>query len=256
MEIPFWKAYAEGNSYVIVDAIADAGTLLAWVADGGRGLAGDGVLLADWRDDATVGMRVFNADGTEAPACVNGARCLAALAVLTTRHDGRSDVVVQSSGASLTNRLVSREGHQLRLSQSMAVPPEPVIWRDEQSFQVDLGTAHRVVFTDLAQLEVDSAGRRYAQEWPGGTNVMFVGPVSAGSASLRVVPWERGVGPTGGCASGAAAAVIAAAEREPGLAETVTVGQPGGRVDVRRRPDSVEITGTVRFLAHGSLIVS
>ena len=245
----FWKAYAEGNSYVIVDVPADAAALLPWGVDSGLGIGGDGVLLADWRRGGPIGMRVFNADGTEAPSCANGARCLAALAIVTGRASGES-VVVRSAGAELTHWLVDRE--QLRLTQSMAVPAESVVWRGEDCCQVELGTAHRIVFGALEGLDADVEGRRRCGEWPGGTNVMFTS--AAGQARLRVIPWERGVGPTRGCASGAAAAVLAMADSKPGWPESVAVEQPGGTVQVRRRADSIEITGTVRLVAHGSLV--
>jgi diaminopimelate epimerase len=248
----FWKAYAEGNSYVIVDAPADPTALLPWVVDSGLGVGGDGVLLADWQRGGPIGMRVFNADGTEAPACANGARCLAALAIVAGRASGES-VVVRSAGAELTHWLVDRE--QLRLTQSMAVPAEPVVWRGEDCCQVELGTAHRVVFgalDGLDGLDADREGRRRCGEWPGGTNVMFTSAV--GHARLRVIPWERGVGPTRGCASGAAAAVLAMADSEPSWPESVAVEQPGGTVQVRRRAGSVEITGTVRLVARGTLV--
>jgi diaminopimelate epimerase len=249
VSIPFWKAYAEGNSYVIVDTESAVDQVLPWIVDGRRGLGGDGVLLADWRPDAAVGMRVFNTDGSEAPSCGNGARCLAALAMRTGRA-GRGDAVtVECAGGSLVHRLADAE--RLAFVATMPLRGDPVVWRDGDVVQVELGTSHRVVFRDLAGLDPAADGPPCAQQWPGGTNVMFTQVTSPGM--LDVVPWERGVGPTLGCATGAAAAAIAAAGRIPGWPGSVRVRQPGGSVGVRRHAGSLEMTGTVRFIAEGTV---
>lgn len=226
MKVGFWKAYAEGNSYVIAEAGAPVAALLPWIADSHHGLGGDGLLLADWAGcagtgaggtgaggtgAAEIGMRIFNADGTEAPACGNGARCVAALAIVSGRADGREPVTVRSAGAVIEHRLVSRDGPELTLAQTIALSASPVRWRGGDVVQLDLGTAHRVVFRELDGLDAAAEGPRHCAAWDGGTNVMFT--ELADDGGLDVVPWERGVGPTLGCATGAAAAVLAALER-------------------------------------------
>jgi len=249
VSIPFWKAYAEGNSYVIVESESAVEQVLPWIVDGRRGLGGDGLLLADWQPGPTVGMRVFNPDGCEAPSCGNGARCLAALAMRTGRA-GRDDAVtVECAGGSLVHRLA--DAARLAFIQTMPLPGDPVIWRDGNMAQVELGTAHRVVFRDLDGLDPATEGPPCARQWPGGTNVMFAQVTSPGM--LDVVPWERGVGPTLGCATGAAAAAIAAAGYIPGWPDSVRVRQPGGSVGVRRQAGSLDMTGTVRFIAEGTV---
>lgn len=248
MNIRFWKAYAEGNSYVIVQAPVLPQALLPWIADHRRGLGGDGLLLADWGDRGAVGMRIFNADGTEAPACGNGARCVAALAIITGRVAEDQAITVQSPGARIVHRLQDRRGMTLALTQTIALQ-DPVRWEGGDVVQLDLGTAHRVVFCDLHGLDPGREGPRHALNWSGSTNVMFTQVVGVGR--LDVVPWERGVGPTLGCATGAAAAAIAAAGRAGGWPDTVVVRQPGGTIQVRRQGGSLDITGTVRFIAEG-----
>lgn len=254
MKIPFWKAYAEGNSYVIVTAPAAPRPLLPWIADRRHGLGGDGLLLAEWAGHAgeAVGMRVFNADGSEAPACGNGARCVAALAIITGRAAGSRPVTVRSAGATIAHRLLSRSGPVLTMTQTIEVPRDPVRWQAGDIVQLDLGTAHRVVFRDLDGLDAEREGPRHARDWNGGTNVMFARVKTAGE--VDVVPWERGVGATLGCATGGAAAAIAAARRVADWPDTATIRQPGGTIRVRWRPGRLDITGTVRFIAEGTVL--
>jgi diaminopimelate epimerase len=249
VSIPFWKAYAEGNSYVIVDTGNAVEQVLPWIVDGRRGLGGDGVLLADWRPGPAVGMRVFNPDGSEAPSCGNGARCLAALALRTGRAHPGDAVTVECAGGSLVHRLA--DATRMAIVATMPLPGDPVIWRDGNVAQVEIGISHRVVFRDLDGLDPAAEGPLCARQWPGGTNVMFTQVISPGM--LDVVPWERGVGPTLGCATGAAAAAIAAAGYVPGWPGRVRVRQPGGSVGVSRRAGALDLTGTVRFIAEGTV---
>ncbi len=257
MNIPFWKAYAEGNSYVIVTAPTAPQALLPWIADRRRGLGGDGLLLAEWpgqagHADEAVGMRVFNADGSEAPACGNGARCVAALAIVTGNATGSRPITVRSAGAMIAHRLCSRSDPVLTFTQTIAIPQNPVRWQAGDIVQIDLGTAHRVVFRDLDGLDADLEGPRHARRWSGGTNVMFAQVKAIGE--VDVVPWERGVGATLGCATGGAAVAIAAARQAADWPDTATIRQPGGTIRIRRRPGSLDITGTVRFIAEGTVI--
>ena len=140
---------------------------------------------------------------------------------------------------------------RLAFIQTMPLPGDPVIWRDDNVAQVELGTSHRVVFRDLDGLDPAAEGPPCARQWPGGTNVMFAQVTSPGL--LEVVPWERGVGPTLGCATGAAAAAIAAAGYVPGWPGSGRVQQPGGSVQVCRHAGSLDMTGTVRFIAEGTV---
>ncbi|WP_158887939.1 diaminopimelate epimerase [Amycolatopsis anabasis] len=253
MNAAFWKVYAEGNSYVVVEDASVVPGLLPRVVDPARGLGGDGVLVADWRDEGSVGMRVFNPDGTEAPMCGNGARCLAALAVRTGRADPGRPVVVHSAGGDLVHRLDDPD--RLVFTGTLRLPGEPIVARPAAGvLQLELGTQHRVEFRPLdPEFQADPDGRSAQESWPGGTNVMFAAPVRRGV--LEVVPWERGVGTTAGCCTGAAAACIAAVASLPGWPEQTVVRQPGGRIVVgwSAATRTVSMCGAVRIIASGTV---
>jgi diaminopimelate epimerase len=250
MKAQFWKAYAEGNSYVILDHRAPVTRLLPWSVDQRQGIGGDGVLLVQWHaGDAW--MRIFNADGTEAPMCGNGARCVAALAIATGR--AHAIVTVSCRGGTITHRLDARDPYTL--TGTMQVAADPLIRREQHVFHLDLGTPHCVIFRNLADLVPERDGPRWERTRPGGTNVMFAHVRRPGE--LDVVPWERGVGATAGCATGAAAAAIAAARMAPDWPARSVVFQPGGSVEVawRDRDLTLDIRGTVRIIAEGTLDV-
>jgi len=245
----FWKLYAEGNAYVVIDEAAAVPSLLPWVTDPVRGLGGDGLILAEWRADGEVGMRLFNLDGSVAPACGNGARCVAALAVHTGRAPVEGTVRVVSPGLTIEHRVVERA--TWRLSQRLELPTDAVVWEDETSTQVLLGTPHRVVFASLADVDVAAVAPATERAWAGGTNVMFTQVLAPDL--IEVLPWERGLGRTLGCATGAAAAAVAAGRRSGAASARCTVRQPGGTIQVSWGDGALTMEGSVRFIGEGTV---
>jgi diaminopimelate epimerase len=194
-------------------------------------------------------MQIFNADGSTAPACGNGARCLAALAVHTGRAPADGVVRVVSPALIIDHRMVDRTAW--RLAQRMELPADPVVWSDGTNAQVILGTHHRILFTSLAEVDLTAAGPAAERCWPGGTNVMFAEVVAADL--IDVLPWERGVGRTLGCATGAAAAAIVAGRNANTGSGSCTVRQPGGAIHVEWGNHKLTMEGSVRFISEGTV---
>lgn len=252
-QLEFRKYYAEGNSYVVIEAQPGAVSTAGWIADDTRGLGGDGLIVIEGAPgEAMHHMRVFNADGSEAQWCGNGARAAAAL--IAERDDLRDGeaVTITSGGGTAQHVLLDRETWTFRAE--MPVPADPVVEIDSERrlVQMLIGAPHLVVFGPRPTGEqLDAAGAALCAARPGGTNVMFASRDRDGG--LTVTPWERGVGPVRGCATGAAAAAIAA-ERLLGQAFAGgLVRQPGGSIEVRwDSPERVlEMTGTARLVATG-----
>lgn len=252
-QLAFRKYYAEGNAYVVVEAQPGAASTAAWIADDTRGLGGDGLIVIEGTPgEAMHHMRVFNADGTEAQWCGNGARAAAAL--IAERDDLREGeaVTITSGGGTAQHVLLDRETWTFRAE--MPVPADPIveIGEDRRLVQMLIGAPHLVVFGPRPTGEqLDNAGAALCAARPGGTNVMFASRDDDGG--LTVTPWERGVGPVLGCATGAAAAAIAA-ERVLGEPLPATaVRQPGGAIEVRwdSAERVLEMTGTARLTAAG-----
>ena len=253
--IEFRKYYAEGNAYVVIEAQPGAVSTAAWIADATRGLGGDGLIVIEGAPgEAMHHMRVFNADGSEAQWCGNGAR--AASALIAERDDLREGdaVTITSGGGTAQHVLLDRETWTFRAE--MPVPADPIVevGEDRRLVQTLIGAPHLVVFGPRPDGEqLDAAGAALCAARPGGTNVMFASRDADGG--LTVTPWERGVGPVLGCATGAAAAAIAADRVLGDSPATGVVRQPGGAIDVRWDDAArvLEMTGTARLVATGTV---
>lgn len=254
--LAFRKYYAEGNAYVVIEAQPGAVSTAGWIAHDTRGLGGDGLIVIEGSPgEAMHHMRVFNADGSEAQWCGNGARAAAAL--IAERDDLREGeaVTITSGGGTAQHVLLDRETWTFRAE--MPVPADPVVevGEDRRLVQMLIGAPHLVVFGPRPTGDqLDSAGAALCAARPGGTNVMFASH-DEDDGGLTVTPWERGVGPVLGCATGAAAAAIAA-ERVLGVPlRGGSVRQPGGAIEVSWNSSDriLEMTGTARLVATGTV---
>lgn len=254
-QLTFRKYYAEGNAYVVIEAQPGAVSTAGWIADDTSGLGGDGLIVIEGAPgEAMHHMRVFNADGSEAQWCGNGARAAAAL--IAERDDLREGeaVTITSGGGTAQHVLLDRETWTFRAE--MPVPANPIVevGEDRRLVQMLIGAPHLVVFGPRPTGDqLDDAGAALCAARPGGTNVMFATREEDGS--LTVTPWERGVGPVLGCATGAAAAAIAAEQVLGVPFERGRVRQPGGAIEVRWDGDArvLEMTGTARLVATGTV---
>ncbi len=266
--LPFWKMHGTGNDFVVAEAprVGPASEEGAWpalaraICDRHRGVGGDGLLLVLPSSVADRRMRIFNADGSEAEMCGNGIRCFVRYlldrglveapdgrvqvetvpGVLTaeTRRSGAGDVagVRVSMGRPAFDPAAigaALEGPAPVLDLPLAVTPEG---GDEVGLTltlVSMGNPHAVCF-------LDGSPRAYPVERVGPaverhplfarrTNVEFVRVEGRGALEMRV--WERGVGETQACGSGACAAVVAARLHDL-VDDEVTVRLPGGEITV------------------------
>jgi diaminopimelate epimerase len=186
-------------------------------------------------------MILYNADGTRPETCGNGLRCVAKL--VTDRGHVKGDAFVIETDAGKCPTTVEKVGGKVvRARVHMGVPT--IVARDVaipidvpekgtivKGTLVDVGNPHCVVFVDDERTApVETLGPRIEKHrlFPRGTNVEFLA-VRAGRVHLRV--WERGVGETQACGSGACAAATAAVAR--GLARfPVRIELPGGTLEI------------------------
>ena len=257
--ITLTKHHALGNDFlVLVDLEGatplDAGRARA-LCDRHRGVGADGVIRATAGDGAAdVTMRLRNADGGEAEMSGNGIRCLGQAVVEAGVVSGPELTVATVAGLRrLTVRPDPAGGPGTALVSSDMGPPkvapeQPDDWFGRRGRLVDVGNPHLVLLgPDPAGLDVADLGPRAEAVHAGGVNVEFVavGP-AAGELTMRV--WERGVGETLACGTGACAA--AAAAHEWGVVGTdVVVHQPGGAAHVRLTADTAVLSGPVHRIA-------
>lgn len=274
----FTKLHGTGNDFAVVDARAldrDWEALARRICDRHTGVGGDGMILAAPSERADVRMRIFNADGSEAEMSGNGMRCLAKFAVdrgIVEPRDGAFDV--ETGAGVLAVRVTTAAGKVTHVRQSMGRPrldpreipvaveaPPPVralpleaAGRHISVTPVSMGNPHAVMFQGdpVAAYPLHEVGPAVEHHplFPNRTNFEVVHMVDRGHAEMRV--WERGVGETLSCGSGAAATIVAA--RLLGLADgALQLTVPGGVLDLEWDGDGeVVLSGPVVEVFRGT----
>ncbi len=213
-------------------------------AEGPGAFAPDGILLLDRDPGGELRMVVHNADGTRPAACGNGLRCLAWYALQEGHAQGPAFTVITDAG---TRGVRARRddggalvvevglGRATRLGEHLLELPGESSTERVQAVAVGLGNPHLVLWREtLEDRELGRWGASLERDarFGGGTNVEFA-VVAEGGLHARV--WERGVGETAACGTGAGAVAVAAAWR--GTADfPITVTLPGGQLTVDRWP--------------------
>jgi diaminopimelate epimerase len=242
------KYQALGNDFLIaVDQPVDADVARA-VCHRHRGAGADGLIgaTANADGDADVVMELWNADGSRAETSGNGLRCLARAAVDAGLVPGPELVIATDAGprrATLDgDGQVSVEMGLVRIADRNRNPFDDPRWL---AF-VDAGNPHVVLAVDdPAKEDLEQDGPAWEAAF-GGVNVEYVA-AGPGGAELTMRVWERGVGETMACGSGACAAAVVA--RDEGMVgDRVTVHQPGGDVVVDLSGPTVVLTGPADYV--------
>jgi len=274
MLLPYLKMQGAGNQIVVVDQRVEdnpppSAEEICLLGHGGKGLGFDQLM---WVSPATseaaiASYRVFNRDGSEVEQCGNGVRCVAwALA----RDIGVRDVFYLDSPAGPVEAVVLDDG---RVSVSMGTPrfdpasvpfvadAQKVLYaleacgRTYNASVLSMGNPHCVLRVDsIASADVDRLGPAIEEHtrFPEATNVGFMSVEDRSNIELRV--WERGVGETLACGTGACAAVVAG-QRLDLLDEEVSVRLPGGQLVVSWRGGAapVWLTGNAELISEGTI---
>ncbi|MFI4890143.1 MAG: diaminopimelate epimerase [Steroidobacterales bacterium] len=276
MRIEFVKMQGLGNDFFVFDAPAAAPlrcldtAVLRALADRHTGVGFDQALMLEApRNETTrVFYRIFNADGSEVEQCGNGARCVAKLCYARAPQLGREFTMGSPGGP------VRAQVHEDRsVSIEMGAPdfkPQALPMRAQQAADVytlrigtedvefgavSIGNPHivvRVPDVDKAPVARLGAALERHPEFPNRTNVGFMQVVDRGNIRLRV--FERGVGETQACGTGACAAV--AIGRSLGILDAdVLVQLPGGaaRVSWAGPGQTLWLTGPATIVFTGSI---
>jgi diaminopimelate epimerase len=254
--VKFTKMHGAGNDYVLLDARdmeADWSALAKSLCDRHMGVGADGLLLVLPSASADVRMRMYNPDGSEAEMCGNGIRCLAKYVIERDIVDrGKSPINIETmSGTRVLEPIwhdgkverarVAMGGPELRservpvsLSEDMAGEPVLDYPIDVDGTALDLtfvsmGNPHAVAFIEspvsMFPLHIIGPEMERHAIFPNKVNFSIVNVKEARWIVARV--WERGVGETLACGTGACA--IAVASRLHGYTDDeVDITLPGG----------------------------
>ena len=266
----FTKMQAAGNDFMVVlgaSPRAPSPQRIRALADRRRGVGFDQLLWVDKPANGvggTVEYRVFNADGGEAGQCGNGALCIAAL--VGGDRPGAGELSLKSSGGEVRARfpggdevscsLGCPEWAPQRVPFDAPQPPPYEIAVDGVNWPVDvlsLGNPHAILqVDDAAAADVSGLGARLSahKRFPRGCNVGFA--EKTGDQTLKLRVYERGVGETLACGTGACAAAVAGI-RHGRLRSPVEVHMPGGelRVAWAGGGEPVWLTGKIESVFEG-----
>jgi len=260
----FSKAHAYGNDFLYLRG-ADVGSGIALDAlarelcDRHTGIGADGLILYEATPDGA-SMRLLNADGSRSEVSGNGVRGLAALLL---RDDERANVPVTISSEGGVKRLVrtGRDGsrHTFRAAMGLPVDLRQVdVTAAGETLRVAVMNFGNPQCVALGPLPGENRFRRlgpaleHHEIFPARSNIEFA-DVEAPDR-VRILIWERGVGPTTSSGTGSCAALIAAAAFG-GAARDAQVIAPGGAQRVEWRDDSVYLTGWAEVLFDGAWIL-
>jgi diaminopimelate epimerase len=248
----FTKVQSVGNDFVLVetaDTKNDWSGLAKAICDRHYGVGADGLLLLMPSDKADFRMRIFNTDGSEAEACGNGLRCIVHH-INAKNLSNNKNLVIETAGG-LRKAEVAADSKNTKIRIGMGAPifepqlipvntelgkgglvcgmtvnyPLPVDGHSLKLGFVSMGNPHAVCFTDkpVAEFPLADIGPKVekATIFPRKTNFEVARVINSRSIEMRV--WERGVGETLACGSGACAVTAA----------SWIMGFTGGQVDIK-----------------------
>ena len=281
--VPFLKVQGAGNDFVLVDARGANAALgrLDWesaaarVCDRHYGVGADGILLAEDSGAAAAKMRIVNADGSDGGMCGNGLRCFSRYLVELGGVEPSAGTVAVETGAGVLHARFDGGGAADAVTVDVGrawLEPEQIPVRalgagpvlhhqitaagEELDLAcVSMGNPHAVLFThvDVDEYALEEIGPLVEThpDFPKRTNFEIVNVLAPDHLRVRV--WERGVGLTLACGTGACAVLVAARLR--GLAgPTARVELPGGDLRIDWPGEgSVVMTGPAHFSFHGEL---
>src|SRR5690606_35686099 len=274
MRLRFSKMHGLGNDFMVIDGVGQKVRLssekIRQLADRHFGIGFDQLLVveAPERPDVDFRYRIFNSDGSEVENCGNGARCFAVF-VRDRKLTGKNLITVETAGGIMTLQITSNGEVCVNMGVPRLDPAEIPFLAEAQaatySLDVDgttleisavsMGNPHAVTLVeDVAKAPDAQLGplverhARFTQR----VNAGFMQIVSTDEINLRV--FERGVGETLACGTGACAAVVAGNLRQQ-LSKNVKVNLPGGslRISWAGPGEPVMMTGPATTVFHGQV---
>ena len=257
--IPFVKASACGNDFLIIDGIHAPSDLAGFsrrICERHEGVGADGVEWLFPAQDADVQARLFNADGSEAEISGNGTRCVAAY---LCSEQAREKVTVRTGAGLKICTLTSRSDTRYEFEIAMGEPqvddefPIKLPSREVRGIPVSMGNPHFVVFVNEFPSDWQAGAAEIGRNphFKHGVNVELVLPVDGGNIDVRF--FERGVGETQSSGTGSCAAAVAAIAAKK-AESPLRVHAPGG-VQTVRWDEQVFLRGPAQLICRGEFFI-
>lgn len=272
MLVNFSKMHGLGNDFLVLDNVTQniylSNEQIRRLSDRNFGVGFDQLLVVEppYDPDLDFHFRIFNADGSEVSQCGNGARCFAQFVrmkglinrnkIKVSTHTGKMSLFIERDG-NVTVTMPEPQFEPAKVPFLAQKVEGTYILRSEKDTVlcgvVSMGNPHCVVTVDsINNAPVETLGKELSchERFPNRANIGFMEVVSPEMIKLRV--YERGVGETLACGSGAcAAAVIGQIQKK--LAKNVTVELPGGQLKIfwKGPGNPVKMTGPAEHVFDG-----
>lgn len=251
MNVNFIKMHGCGNDFLIIDNRDQAVSLnknqIIQLANYKQSIGFDQLLLIENSNIADVAIKIFNSDGSEVSACGNGSRCVAKLILEESNKD--------KTTISAEDRVLSAKYQDNLIAINMGkaeLAPKDIKFSNLTGTFVEIGNPHVVVnIEDLENLDILKYGPLIENDsrFPNKVNVNFVEIIDRDSIKLRT--WERGVGATLACGTGACASFYCLYSRNL-VNNKAVIKQPGGEVTISIENGDVLMAGAAEISYRGS----
>jgi diaminopimelate epimerase len=274
MQTRFTKMHGLGNDFVVLDAVRQSIRLtkdiIQRIADRNLGIGCDQVLVIEPPEDKNIDFnyRIFNCDGSEVEQCGNGARCIGRY-ISDQQLSGKKTVRIKTKNRVMEIHSNSKNMITANMGAPSFIPADIPLLADQRSdlYNIDInnsnyqmaalsvGNPHAVLQVDkIDHADVEKIGSLVQQHslFPESVNVGFMQIIDRQKIALRV--YERGVGETQACGSGACAAAVAAIQQ--GLVENIVEVQLlGGKLTIEWQGEdqSILMTGPAETVFHGKI---
>ena len=271
MRLNFTKMQGLGNDFIVINDLDNSFNEnlinIPKLANRHTGIGFDQLLIVESSEtpDIDFRYRIFNADGQEVQQCGNGARCFA-LYVFEKKLTSKRKLNVETLNGVLELIINDASSVSVNMGKPEFVPSKIPANLDNQHKKysindtemgvLSMGNPHAVILADnIENIEIDKIAKDIQNSgyFPESVNVGFMQINSDSNISLRV--FERGVGETQACGTGACAAVVFGVENDL-LDNKVRVSLPGGNLEISYEKGSeVLMTGPAQFVFEGSVEV-
>ena len=283
MKIDFVKMHGLGNDFILIGCLHKSlgdSSFLSYLTkklcDRNFGIGADGLILILPSSKADLRIRIFNFDGSEAQMCGNGIRCFAKYAY-ENKLVSKIKFTVETLAGIITPELIFKDKEISGIKVDMGIPKlkrreipmegedtptvvnETLKINSKQIFKItciSMGNPHCIIFVnDVQSIPVDEIGPKIENHplFPEKTNVEFIQILNRKEINFRV--WERGVGETLACGTGACASLVASVLNKK-TGHQALIHLPGGDLNIQWADDGhVYMTGPAELIFRGEMTI-
>lgn len=274
----FFKMQALGNDFLVIDCTNENlkysyDNFTKFLCDRHFGIGADGIIYFYKSTTADIKMRIFNSDGTEAEMCGNGIRCLARFlydkkvinkkefnietlaGIKKIKISGENNEIIEVNMGKVNFDINTIPVYLPSGYNKKTIPDIEISYKNNNFIfnSVSVGNPHTVCFlNNFNEIDIDDIGKfvESYKFFPKKTNVEFVMVENKNKINIKV--WERGVGRTLGCGTGAIASSAIAMEKLYTESDII-VELEGGKVRVKKENDEMFLIGGAEFICEGKI---